>query len=194
MSHDGPLRTHLGEDDLSEFALAYLRRWAGFNETYSGLDADLQDTMRSALGRVGAMIGTSASIATRTDVFEQWRGVMRLTQHAETDPVVTYRDEAGVEQTLATTEYVVDETAIRTRLLFDPTPTLELHDDAELPILVTYEVGAQHGERGYVVKEAVRQAYQLMLGASTARNLTWDGIRRLVEPSRPTASRARTWG
>ena len=128
--------------------------------------------MRSALGRVGAMIGTSASIATRTDVFEQWRGVMRLTQHAETDPVVTYRDDqhaAGVEQTLATTEYVVDETAIRTRLLFDPTPTLELHDDAELPILVTYEVGAQHGERGYVVKEAVRQAYQLMLGAPRYR-------------------------
>lgn len=190
---DRPIRTFLGEDNPDdELSPVYLRRWAGVNESYSGLDDDLREIALAAIERVSQMIGTSATTAERTDVFARWDSVLVLTERALTPPTIAYTDAEGGGQLLEPSLWTVDETVSPTRLVFSETPTLALSTHLDGPITVTYEVGARHGERGWVVKEAVRQAYQLMVeGSPRGSDISWESVRRLLQPRMPSKSRMR---
>ena len=119
-----PRRTELSEETLVGVAAADLRRWAGINSAYGGMDDDLEKAFLAARTRVAAMTGRAIAEAERIDYYGCWHSTLTLSGRP-LDPaavVVHYLDEGGDEQTVAAADYEVDATARRPAVRFGETP------------------------------------------------------------------------
>ena len=188
-----PRRTELSEETLVGVAAADLRRWAGINSAYGGMDDDLKKAFLAARTRVAAMTGRAIAEAERIDYYGCWHSTLTLSGRP-LDPaavVVHYLDEGGDEQTVAAADYEVDATARRPAVRFGETPDHILHADSDNPVRAVYARGGEDDRSQVVVDQAAQMAFEILVGASPRRS-TWRDVERLARSAMPRSRRIRS--
>ena len=161
------------------FTNTELRALAGVDDSDTAFDVELGDAEGAALSIVGGILAITCADATVTDYYDRWDARLELSRAYTGTVTVTYRDDADAEQTIADTEYVVDDSAQPSAVAFDERPDHELSTQRANPISVAYDTGVpDRGESA--VQEAVKVAFKAVWGRAPD-SLPLDMARQRIE-------------
>ena len=183
-------RTVVSAEDDGEFDVGALRRWAGIGASYEGMDADLLDAAVAAASRVAQIIGRPITAVERTDYFPRL-GTLVLAGRPKADTIVVkWVDADGAEQTVDAADWTLDDSG--RAVLIDASNAADgALQDSVNPVTVSYTDISSEGRDVQLVNEAVRMAFEILVGAAPRRQVaTWANVRTLLAPLTPRRNRA----